>query len=82
MLGLRGTSAAELAFDDVYVGPEEVLLEGDPSNSEAFKMIGLLFGHGILTPRQLPVVKKEWLTPSYDDFRPRTMWSYNACICI
>ena len=49
-------------------------------NSEAFKMIGLLFGHGILTPRQLPFVKKEWLTPSYDDFRPRTMWSfYNAC---
>jgi hypothetical protein len=49
-------------------------------NSEAFKMIGLLFGHGILTPRQLPLVKKEWLTPSYDDFRPRTMWSfYNAC---
>ena len=49
-------------------------------DSEAFKMIGLLFGHGILTPRQLPVVKKEWLTPSYDDFRPRTMWSfYNAC---
>jgi len=49
-------------------------------NTEAFKMIGLMFGHGILTPRQLPVVKKEWLTPSYDDFRPRTMWSfYNAC---
>ena len=49
-------------------------------DSEAFKMIGLLFGHGILTPRQLPLVKKEWLTPSYDDFRPRTMWSfYNAC---
>jgi len=49
-------------------------------NSEAFKMIGLLFGHSILTPRQLPVVKKEWLTPTYDDFRPRTMWSfYNAC---
>ncbi len=49
-------------------------------DSEAFKMIGLLFGHGILTPRQLPAVKKEWLNPSYDDFRPRTMWSfYNAC---
>ncbi len=49
-------------------------------DSEAFKMIGLLFGHGILTPRQLPVVNKEWLNPSYDDFRPRTMWSfYNAC---
>lgn len=49
-------------------------------DTEAFKMIGLMFGHGILSPRQLPVVKKEWLVPSYDDFRPRTMWSfYNAC---
>jgi len=49
-------------------------------NAEAFKMIGLLFGHGILTPRQLPMVKKEWLNPTYDDFKPRTMWSfYNAC---
>jgi hypothetical protein len=49
-------------------------------NVKAFKMIGLLFGHGIMTPRQLPVVKKEWLNPSYDDFKPRTMWSfYNAC---
>ncbi len=49
-------------------------------NTEAFKMIGLMFGHGILTPRQLPVVKKEWLTPSYDDFKARNMWSfYNAC---
>jgi len=32
---------------------------------EAFKMMGLLFGHGILTPRQLLVVKKEWLNPTY-----------------
>jgi hypothetical protein len=49
-------------------------------NAEAYKMIGLLFGHGILTPRQLPIVKKEWLNPTYDDFKPRTMWSfYNAC---
>ena len=49
-------------------------------NSDAFKMIGLLFGNGVLTPRQLPIVKKEWLNPSYEDFKPRTMWSfYNAC---
>ena len=38
-MGLRGTSEAELAFDDVYVGPEDVLLEGDPSNSDAFKTL-------------------------------------------
>ena len=32
-MGLRGTSEAELAFDDVYVEPEDVLLAGDPTNS-------------------------------------------------
>jgi alkylation response protein AidB-like acyl-CoA dehydrogenase len=38
-MGLRGTSEAELAFDDVYVAPEDVLLEGDPANSDAFKTL-------------------------------------------
>src|SRR5919205_4047973 len=41
-MGLRGTSEAELAFDDVYVAPEDVLLFGDPSNSDSFKT---LIGH-------------------------------------
>jgi alkylation response protein AidB-like acyl-CoA dehydrogenase len=41
-MGLRGTSEAELAFDDVYIAPEDVLLFGDPSNSDAFKT---LIGH-------------------------------------
>jgi hypothetical protein len=46
----------------------------------AFQQMGLLYGKGVLTPRQLPVVKKEWLKPSHDDFQPRNMWSlYNAC---
>jgi alkylation response protein AidB-like acyl-CoA dehydrogenase len=38
-MGLRGTSEAELAFDDVYIAPEDVLLEGDPANSDAFKTL-------------------------------------------
>jgi len=38
-MGLRGTSEAELAFDDVYVAPEDVLLVGDPANSDAFKTL-------------------------------------------
>jgi alkylation response protein AidB-like acyl-CoA dehydrogenase len=38
-MGLRGTSEAELAFDDVYIAPEDVLLEGDPTNSDAFKTL-------------------------------------------
>jgi alkylation response protein AidB-like acyl-CoA dehydrogenase len=41
-MGLRGTSEAELAFDDVYIAPEDVLLFGDPSNSDSFKT---LIGH-------------------------------------
>ncbi len=83
------TSLEDIAISTLYrsqqnfrkiVADSEVLRGRMFDNSEALKMIGLLFGHGILTPRQLPVVKKEWLTPSHDDFRPRTMWSfYNAC---
>jgi alkylation response protein AidB-like acyl-CoA dehydrogenase len=38
-MGLRGTSEAELAFDDVYVAPEDVLLVGDPRSSDAFKTL-------------------------------------------
>jgi alkylation response protein AidB-like acyl-CoA dehydrogenase len=41
-MGLRGTSEAELAFDDVRIEPEDVLIEGDPANSESFKT---LIGH-------------------------------------
>ncbi len=41
-MGLRGTSEAELAFDDVYIAPEDVLLTGDPASSDAFKT---LIGH-------------------------------------
>jgi len=38
-MGLRGTSEAELAFDDVYVAPHDVLLAGDPATSDAFKTL-------------------------------------------
>lgn len=50
------------------------------SDTGAFQYMGLLYGKGVLTPRQLPVVKKEWLRPSHEDFQPRNIWSlYNAC---
>ena len=41
-MGLRATSEAELAFDDVRVEPEDVLVWGDPSHNESFKT---LIGH-------------------------------------
>src|SRR5690242_15712612 len=38
-MGLRATSEAELAFDDVRVEPGDVLVGGDPNNSESFKTL-------------------------------------------
>ena len=50
------------------------------SDDDAYRNIGLLYGNGILTPRQIPVVKNEWLNPSHEDFEGRDVWSfYNAC---
>jgi hypothetical protein len=49
------------------------------TDNNAYRMIGLLYGQGVITPRQIPVVKKEWLNPSHDEFSDRTVWSmYNA----
>ncbi len=38
-MGLRGCTEAELAFDGVRVEPEDVLLEGRPDSSEAFRTL-------------------------------------------
>jgi len=41
-MGLRATSEAELAFDDVRVEPGDVLVWGDPASTDSFKT---LIGH-------------------------------------
>lgn len=62
------------------VADAAALMGTEIGDDEAFRLIGLLFGRGVLSPRQLPVVKQEWLLPSHEEFRPRTAWSfYNAC---
>jgi alkylation response protein AidB-like acyl-CoA dehydrogenase len=38
-MGLRGCPEAELAFDDVPVTPDDVLLLGQPGNADAFKTL-------------------------------------------
>jgi alkylation response protein AidB-like acyl-CoA dehydrogenase len=38
-MGLRGTSEAELAFDDVRIEADDVLVRGDPATSESFKTL-------------------------------------------
>jgi hypothetical protein len=47
---------------------------------QAFQLFGILFGHGILSPRQLPVALDQWKKPSHADFQPRNLFSfYNGC---
>ena len=49
------------------------------SNTDAYSLLGRLFGEDILTPRNLPVVKREWLKPSHDHGK-ETLWSfYQSC---
>jgi alkylation response protein AidB-like acyl-CoA dehydrogenase len=38
-MGLRGTSEAELAFDDVRIERDDVLVWGDPETSDSFKTL-------------------------------------------
>src|SRR4029453_16510003 len=38
-MGLRGTSEAELAFDDVRIEPEDVLVPGVAESSDSFKTL-------------------------------------------
>ena len=48
-------------------------------NMEAFQLMGVLFGNNIISPRQMMVLKSEWLKPRYEEFRSRNLWSfYNA----
>jgi len=49
------------------------------SDDNAHRMLGLVYGRGIMTPRQIPVALREWKNPQYEAFGPRTVWSlYNA----
>lgn len=52
-------------------------LKGIPvGNREAFQLMGLLYGQDIVSPRQLPVIREEWLRPTHDTFNERNKWSF------
>ena len=38
-MGVHAATEAELAFDDVEIGPDDVLVAGDPGDTEAFKSL-------------------------------------------
>jgi len=41
-MGVHAATEAEIAFDDVEIGPDDILITGNPDDSEAFKV---LLGH-------------------------------------
>lgn len=48
-------------------------------NDGAYAHLGILYGRGIVSPRQLTVAVNEWRKPTHEAFAPRTGWSlYNA----
>jgi hypothetical protein len=52
-------------------------MKGRPlENDEAFHLLGTLFGRGVVSPRQITVLKEEWLHPSHKEFEERNMWSF------
>ncbi len=50
------------------------------SDDDAYRLTGLLYGHGIISPRQIPIVKKEWLTPSHQEFEDRNVWNFYQAV--
>lgn len=64
---------------DQIVADAEAFKALSLENLEAFQLMGVLFGNNIISPRQMTVLKSEWLRPRYEEFRSRNMWSfYNA----
>jgi len=77
-LALSAIYRSRSAFNQIKADAET--MKGIPmSDDEAYRMLGFIYGRGIINPRQIPVVKKEWETPSHNDFEDRNLWSfYNA----
>ena len=45
------------------------------TDDQAFQQLGRLYGHGILSPRQMPIALDSWLKPPHPEFQPRTLYS-------
>ncbi len=66
---------AQKNYDKVIADAEK--LKAIPmDNDRAFELMGYLYGHDLVSPRQLTVVKEEWLKPSHPEFRERNKWSF------
>ncbi|NQU80558.1 MAG: DUF932 domain-containing protein [Bacteroidetes bacterium] len=78
-LAIASLYRASKTFDQI-INDSEAFKARQFNDDDAFKTLGLFFGKGILSPRQLPVIKDKWLKPPHQEFQPRNAWSfYNSC---
>lgn len=83
------TTLEDLAISTIYKATKrhqqiqedtEHLIGIPVDNSEAFSLMGILFGEDIISPRQLTTVKDQWIKPDHNEFQARNAWSfYNCC---
>ena len=70
---------AEDKFATIHADSQQLKKHALEDNTVAYNVMGRLYGYGVVTERQLPVMKREWQSPKHDAFKDRTAWSlYNA----
>ncbi len=66
------------AYEDILVDFEG-MMGFALSQDEGYRMLGFLYGHGVLSPRQLTNAFQEWNTPTHEAFKERNLYSlYNS----
>ncbi len=77
-LAISSLYKAQKNFERVVVDAER--MKAIPmKNDEAFRLMGFLYGHDLVSPRQLTTLKEEWLHPSHEEFQDRNLWTlFNA----
>jgi hypothetical protein len=77
-MALSAIYKSQQVYNEILKDAEEMRLL-ELSDDNAHRMLGLVYGRGIITPRQIPVALREWQTPQHEVFTPRNVWSfYNA----
>ncbi|MHC1743971.1 MAG: hypothetical protein AB9873_13190 [Syntrophobacteraceae bacterium] len=69
---------AQRHYENVLVDSER-LKRRSFENTEAFQLMGVLYGLDIVSPRQLTIIRDEWLHPRHSDFYARNAWLFLNC---
>jgi len=71
--------AAPLAFDRME-WDMEAMKEVPVKHDRGFELLGLAYGHSIITPQQMSVAVKDWKTPRHEEFSERNGYSLYNCV--